>query len=1142
MLVVRLLGGLTVTDDDVTMAAPRGRCAALLAWLALHPGMQPRGRVAARLWPDVMDESARRSLRTALLDLRAELGPHVAGHLLGTRDEIGLGPEVRVDVRDFADAAADGRLAEAFAIGAAGELLPGLDHEWAYEAREEHERRLAEIVERLAIDAEQRGDPGAAVEYTRRLVALDPLCEEHARSLMRRLALTEDRAAALTVFEQHRERLRSDLRMAPSAATRALADEIRDGGGSAVTASAAARVATPARAERPSLPGPLALAAGAGPLVGREDELAELEATWDAVADGHPRLCLVTGEAGIGKSRLIAELAQVVAAAGAPVLYGACVESPRPPYGPFVDAISLDLRGLDPVAAGRRLGTVAGELSRIVPALRDRFGTAARVAGESPAGEQMRLFGAVGDYLQHTAQPLALVVIEDIHWAASGTLAMLAHIVRTAAGSILLVVSSRDVPPDLTSALSTFLSDLGRHPAVRRIGLGGLTEPDVEALLRATAGRAALDVARTARTLHGATGGSPLFLREVVRELPADGLLRTVPVSATVRDHVASRFERLSNADAAILDAAAVLGADFEARVCALVIDQPMPDVLDALDRAAALGIVVAVPGAAGRFAFTHALLREVRYEAIPAGRRMRLHHAAGTVLRAAGAPVTDLARHFCAAAALGDRKDAYSYARRAGELARERFAFADAAVYFEQAAQLATRLPGLTDRDRCDLAIAHGEALHRAGDPGHQAVLLDAAETARRLDDIDLLARAALALSNQGWTIMGARGNDVVQVARDALERLPAGAAASRARLMAMIAAAILLAGGNEQARQLGAEALAVARASGDGNVLGEVLISAHWACLDPLNLDQRLDWAQEASDLGERLHNPVVLAQALRMLGQDHLESGDLSGAAAAFDRADRIAGELDIPFLRMFDPAGGATLAALAGRLDEAERLGADCCALARRVGAHPPFFVGAGVTVLIERGQWEDGVASLKALAERAGWIPAFRAAVAMFHARLGEEDEGRAHLRHFTEADFANLPRVIHWFPGMVMLADAATWLRDAGAAARIRELLEPVSGRTPWNAFTALWPIDIALAQLSVVLGEHARAHEYLDAAERTCERNDLVAHRVRVALYRAWALRDAGETVDAGAALAAAETSPCPGIAREARLMGLAQ
>ena len=142
MLVVRLLGGLAVADEEVTVAAPRGRCAALLAWLALHPGMQPRGRVAARLWPDVMDESARRSLRTALLDLRSALGPAAAGHLLGTRDEIGLGPDVRVDVRDFAAAVADGRLEEALAIGAAGELLPELDQEWVFEAREAHELRL----------------------------------------------------------------------------------------------------------------------------------------------------------------------------------------------------------------------------------------------------------------------------------------------------------------------------------------------------------------------------------------------------------------------------------------------------------------------------------------------------------------------------------------------------------------------------------------------------------------------------------------------------------------------------------------------------------------------------------------------------------------------------------------------------------------------------------------------------------------------------------------------------------------------------------------------------------------------------------------------------------------------------------------
>ena len=1144
MLVVRLLGGLTVTDDDVTVAAPRGRCAALLAWLALHPGMQPRGRVAARLWPDVMDESARRSLRTALLDLRGELGPQAAGHLLGTRDEIGLGPDVRVDVRDFAAAAADGRLAEAFAIGAAGELLPELDHEWAYEAREEHERRLAEIVERLAVDAEQRGDPGAAVEYTRRLVALDPLSEEHARSLMRRLALGEDRAAALAAFEQHRERLRSDLRMAPSAATRALADEIRDGGGSA-TVTAASRTPDAAHVGQPSLPGPLALAAGAGPLVGRDDELADLEEACEAIADGVPRLCLLTGEAGIGKSRLIAELAQQVAAAGAPVLYGACVESPRPPYGPFVDAISLDLRGLDPVAAGRRLGTAAGELSRIVPELRDRFGTAAHVSGESPVGEQMRLFGAVGDYLQHAAQPRALVVIEDIHWAASGTLALLAHIVRTAGGSILLVVSSRDVAPDMTSALSTFLSDLGRHPAVRRIGLRGLTEPDVEALLRATAGRAALDVSRMARILHEATGGSPLFLREIVRELPADGVMRALPVNSTVRDHVAARFERLPEADGDVLDAGAVLGAEFGARTCADVLDRPLPEVLDALDRAAGLGIVVPTPAAAGRFAFTHAVLREVRYEAIPAGRRMRLHHAAGTVLRAAGAPTSDLARHFYEAADLGDREDAFMYARRAGELARERFAFADAAVYFEQANQLAAQLPGFTEQDRCELAIERGEALHRAGDPRHRAVLLQAAAAARRLDDADLLTRAALALGEQGWTfsVGGAADDEIIRVVRDALGRLPGDATTSRARLTAMIAATVYLSD-HDAGRELGAAALATARALGDPNALLEVLITAHWACFDPYDVEQRFAWAREARELAERLDNPAALGQALLMVAHDRLELGEVASARTAFDRVDRIADQLDAAYMRVYGPANRAPLAVLAGRLDEAERLVSDFLPLARRIGFEPAIYLGGTkATVMVERGLWERGIAALERTVDGPTALSVLRARLAMLQARVGNADEARRHLSYFTEDDFAVLPRNMQWVVGLVMLADAATWLRDTDAAVRIRRLLEPVSGHTPWGAtFTALWPNDIALAQLCVVLGDHARAHAYLDAAERICQRENLVAHRVRVALYRVWALRDAGEAVDARPALAAADASPCAGVAREARLMGLAQ
>src|SRR3990170_4058255 len=98
MLKLRLLGGLRLGVDGEAAPAPAGRCGSLLAWLALHGGMQPRARVAARLWPDVLDESARRSLRTALLDLRRELGPAGQRYLIASRNEIGLGPPEEICV------------------------------------------------------------------------------------------------------------------------------------------------------------------------------------------------------------------------------------------------------------------------------------------------------------------------------------------------------------------------------------------------------------------------------------------------------------------------------------------------------------------------------------------------------------------------------------------------------------------------------------------------------------------------------------------------------------------------------------------------------------------------------------------------------------------------------------------------------------------------------------------------------------------------------------------------------------------------------------------------------------------------------------------------------------------------------------
>src|SRR2546429_9656209 len=153
MLHVRLLGDMALELDGRAIALPEsGRARALLAWLALNPGTHARGRLAALFWPDVLDSSARASLRSAMWSLRRALGEDAEAHLVATRDRVGL-RDVEVDVLEVESLAERGELEEAAALGD-GELLPGLDDDWAFEARDAHRERMASILSRLAAESD----------------------------------------------------------------------------------------------------------------------------------------------------------------------------------------------------------------------------------------------------------------------------------------------------------------------------------------------------------------------------------------------------------------------------------------------------------------------------------------------------------------------------------------------------------------------------------------------------------------------------------------------------------------------------------------------------------------------------------------------------------------------------------------------------------------------------------------------------------------------------------------------------------------------------------------------------------------------------------------------------------------------------
>jgi DNA-binding SARP family transcriptional activator len=227
MLRIHAVGGFQVEVDGRDRTSPTpDRATALLAWLALNPGSHRRSAVAARFWPDVLDDSARASLRSALWSLRRRLGEDANGALVATRDHVGLSGEVWVDVAEARRLRAEGLLEDALALGD-GELLPGLEDEWAYDARDEHRGWMVALLEELAVGAEAKGDIRAAVELSRRAAALEPLAEDVHRSLMRRLADAGDRPAALTVYSELRTRLLKTLRIGPSDETRELAESFR---------------------------------------------------------------------------------------------------------------------------------------------------------------------------------------------------------------------------------------------------------------------------------------------------------------------------------------------------------------------------------------------------------------------------------------------------------------------------------------------------------------------------------------------------------------------------------------------------------------------------------------------------------------------------------------------------------------------------------------------------------------------------------------------------------------------------------------------------------------------------------------------------------------------------------------------------
>ncbi|HZE07006.1 MAG TPA: AAA family ATPase, partial [Solirubrobacteraceae bacterium] len=438
MLRIRLLGELAVeTSSGPIQLRGSWRARSLLAWLALNPGSHRRADLAARFWPEVLDSSARASLRNAIWALRRTLGTEADRSLLATRERVSLsGPELWIDARAFRDHVEHERFEKALGL-CAGELLAGLDEEWVHEYRDAHNERVSEVLERLAAQAETSGDLATAIALTRRRVALDPLAEDAQRALIVRLAAVGDRPGALGAYARLRDRLRRELGISPSQQTREIAAEIRDdaSAGEPPDSDGNAPRRPTTGGWRPGAPFPLPPALGQparSTFVGRGPEIAMLRQAWHRMRAGEgARMVLVTGEAGIGKTRLAREIALESCEQGAVVLHGSAIEDLLVPYQPFIEALRHYLAISAPDELQHRVKPHAHDLEPITPTLPPA--TDPPHPDRAPAdSRRYRLFDAFSSVLGDlSSDSPVLLVLDDIQWADHSSIALLRHMLSS---------------------------------------------------------------------------------------------------------------------------------------------------------------------------------------------------------------------------------------------------------------------------------------------------------------------------------------------------------------------------------------------------------------------------------------------------------------------------------------------------------------------------------------------------------------------------------------------------------------------------------------------------------------------------------------------------------------------------------------
>ena len=839
--------------------------------------------------------------------------------------------------------------------------------------------------------------------------------------------------------------------------------------------------------------------------IGREWELAQLRVALDEAQAGRGQLFVVSGEAGIGKTRLVGKLADRADNENVRVLWGRCWEGEETPaFWPWIQIFRAMMSDLGPNALARSMGRSPFDPTQIIQELQ-RFLASDADASPYPPSDQarFRLFDAATTLIRTAASSGPVVLIlEDLHEADRSSLLLLEFLARQIYDIAVLVLATyREPEADLKDAVRDTVGTIVGNG--HRIALAGLQRNEIDEFL--SQGFEIFLTEESLSSVHEGTGGNPFFLDELARRFVAERQFRTISggleVPEGLKVPIRSRLALLSPEAQAVVALASIIGREFSFELLLAASGLDRDTLLTTLGRLATLRFVDPAGFGLGPYRFVHALVRETIYQDLPAEQRWRLHHRVGQAIETLYGSDLDkyldhLAHHFSEAAALGEVDRAIKYSQQAGQRATRQFGYDEAIGHYRRALELArcaTHIPGT----RFDLLLALGDAQWCAGHIADaSATFQSAALLARQFEDPHRLAEAALRVGEvgyggayvQAWSFDPTK----VKLLDEALAALGEQETLLKVRVMARLSTALYFSPFDSVSRRdtLSRGAVELARRFGDGSTLAYALNARHLAVWGPDNIEERLALASEIVELTRQSVDVTLELTGHVWRLADLLETGDGQGTDREIDSYEALAGRVGYPHFVAYALMFRGIQAMLRGQFADAETFAQRSLALGDKVGdvnVRLSHYVQMAALRALQ-GRAQDTAAYLELVA---GWVPYEIDKMHVCFLCLAGDRRG-------TEQALAAIWRGRHgvppafWLSTTMGMALLATNAGPSHEAVDIYDLLRPYESR--WvlagrDAVAPLGPVAYYLGLLAASLSRFGAAAGHFEVALEAAER-----------------------------------------------------